>query len=352
MMLDIIFESKTIKQMLKRFNEVYTEEGVDSLTDMFSGLSPSIREVSAAAIDYCDAWNSIFDDNVYLLTAPNGKQYAGQTNKIKKRFDDYRRNGGSNEHFTRALIKYGFEKFEIESYTIPTACADIIEKFMILWNDLTNSYKGYNKTSGGKNGWMMTDETRTKIRASKLGIPRSVEAKAELKASWTPRRKAAQSMARSGINHPNFGKKFPEISAKMSGENNPKFGKKDSKETKEKKRIGRLGKKASDDTRAKQRTAKLGKKQSEETCFKKRGNANRATPVIVHGILFESSKYARNKEFPDKNEKYVSEFIRKHSNSPDLFLVSKEFYANCQENSITENITRKMYELFNQERGL
>ena len=77
MMLDIIFESKTIKQMLKRFNEVYTEEGVDSLTDMFSGSSPSIREVSAAAIDYCDAWNSIFDDNVYLLTAPNGKQYAG-----------------------------------------------------------------------------------------------------------------------------------------------------------------------------------------------------------------------------------------------------------------------------------
>ena len=155
--------------MLKRFNEVYTEEGVNYLADVFSGSSPSLREVSAAAIDYCNAWKSAFGDNVYLLTAPNGKQYAGQTSTLKTRFRDYKQGRGSNQHLSRALKKYGLDKFEIVYYTIPTACADIIEKFMILWYKLMNKDKGYNKQSGGKHNWMTSDETRAKMSAAQLG---------------------------------------------------------------------------------------------------------------------------------------------------------------------------------------
>ena len=50
---------------------------------------------------------------------------------------------------------------------------------------------------------------------------------------------------------------------------------------------------------------------------------------------------------------YVKNYISKpmYKNSIKIFKVSKDFYTECQENSITENITREMYERFNRERA-
>jgi group I intron endonuclease len=216
-MIDIIFESKTLKEITQKCNEIYTVEGVDYLVDVFSGTSPSLREVSAAAIDYCNAWKSTFDDNVYLLTAPNGKQYAGQTSTLKTRFRDYKQGRGSNQHFSRALKKYDFDQFEIVYYTIPTACADIIEKFMILWYKLMNKDKGYNKQSGGKHGWMTSNETRAKMSAAQLGEKNHFFGKTHdektrakmsilISAAMTAKIRAKISASKSGKNHPNFGK--------------------------------------------------------------------------------------------------------------------------------------------------
>ena len=339
-MIDILFESETIKEVLKSCNEVFTEEGVDYLAGVFSGSSPSMREVSAAAIDYCDAWKSAFDDNVYLLTAPNGKQYAGQTSTLKTRFRDYKQGRGSNQHLSRALKKYGFDKFEIVYYTIPTACADIVEKFMILWYKLMNKDKGYNKQSGGKHGWMTSDETRAKMSAAQLGEKNhffgkthNEEARAKMStsisASMTAEIRAKISASKSGENNPNFGKKrsketCAKIGAANSGEKNHWFGKKFSADHREKMSISRTGEKNP-----------------------------RTYPVVVNGCLYPTATEASEKQYPNYRNNYVKNYISKpmYKNSTKIFKVSKKFYAECQENSTTENITREMYERFNQGRA-
>ena len=53
---------------------------------------------------------------------------------------------------------------------------------------------------------------------------------------------AEEKANRSGKNHPNFGKKRPEVSAKLKGELNPFFGKKHSKETLAVQRAKKVGK--------------------------------------------------------------------------------------------------------------
>ena len=350
-LLNHIFEAKTLKELLKACCDEYTREGVEALTEFFTGTTPTLREVCDAAIDYCNAWNSLLNDNVYLMTAPNWKQYAGQTLNFDDRMRRYRENRGSNPHWKSALKMYGFENFTIEHYAIPTMCADIVEKFMILWYDLMNREKGYNKTSGGKNGFMMSAEIREKIGDAQRGVPKSAEAIAANKAAWTPKRRAAYGASQLGENNPMFGKGW-----KVSGEKNPFFGQKHTKASIKKmtgenagmfRRFGenhpKFGKKESVETRAKKSVARIGKKDSIETRAKKSGGNNHfSTPVVVNGMLYSYAKEASKKL--GKCDIYVSQFIFKHKASPKIFKVSKEFYADCMRKNIVENITREMNE--------
>jgi hypothetical protein len=344
-LLNALFEANTLKELLQICNDVYTKEAVEDLSDFFTGTTPALREVCDAAVEYCNANESLLDDNVYLLTAPNGKQYVGQTTNVKNRIKDYKKNKGSNSHWTSALRLYTIDKFKIEHYAIPTACADIIEKFMILWHDLINSDNGYNKTSGGKNGWLMSSEIRAKIRASHLGIPFSDERKAAMKAWWTPVRRNDKSITMSGENHPLkgktgekshlFGKKRPNHGDKMSGKNNPMFGM-----TGENNPM--FGKK--NPGVSKRNRERKGEKHQN---FGKFGeNSIRATPVVVNGTLFGSSIDASEKVFSMYARTYVSKFITTHKKSVAIFKVSKDFYIYCHQKKITENITRDMFETF------
>ena len=334
-----------------------TQRAVETISELFTGMTPTLHEVCNTVIEYCDASELYFNDNVYLMTAPNGKKYTGQTTNFDERINNYRKNKGSNPHWSRALKKYGFEKFKIEHVSIPTVCADIVETFMILWYDLMDPDKGYNKQSGGKNGFTMSNEVREKISQSTLGVPKSADHKAAIKASWSQDRKKEMILKNSGENNPMFGitgeqhhmfgKKRPEHSKKMSGENhpmygikgenNPNFGSKRTKETKEKQRAKRLGSITSEETKEKQRAAKLGEKSST------------ARAVVVNGTAYPCAKVASEKEFPDKNKKYVSHFIwvneKKNMKSTDIFYVSKEFHDYCKKNECV-NITHKMFTEF------
>jgi group I intron endonuclease len=338
-LLNALFETNTLKELLQICNDVYTKEAVEALSDLFSGTNPSLREVCDAAVEYCQTGESLLDDNVYLFTAPNGKKYVGQTTHLENRMSKYRNNTGSNKHWTSALKKYGFDNLAFEHHSIPTACADIIEKFMILWYELINRNNGYNKTSGGKNGFVMSVETCAKIRMAKLGVPRSDEAISILKATWSSVRRKAYSLKISGENNPMFG---------MFGENNPMFGKKrmDTSE-RNRKTIGikhpSFGKEESCETRAK----KSGKNngmfgQGWRITGGKHPNAN---TVVVNGKLYSTAKEASAQI--NKYEKYVSRFISKYLDSCEMFKVSKDFYKYCKDNNI-ENITREMFETFTQ----
>lgn len=342
-LLNSIFESNSLKELLKVSADFYIKEAIESLSDFFAGGTPTLHEICDITIEYCNANNILHDDSVYLMTSPNGKQYAGQTANLNERMRRYRQNRGSNPHWRRALKLYTFDAFKIEHYSIPTICADIIEKFMILWYDLMNCEKGYNKQSGGKNGWMISDEIRAKISASKRGVPLSENHKAALRASWTYERKVLFKMSWSGENHPmfgkkhcetaltkrigqdhpSFGKKRPEHSKKMSGENNPNFGK------------------FGEDHNC------FGKKRTDisEINSKKLGDKNpSAQPVVVNGTLYSYVGGASKTEFPDKNPGYVSTFIKTYKKSTKMFKISKEFYADCLRKNIIENITREMHE--------
>lgn len=307
-LLNALFEANTLKELLQICNDVYTKEAVEALSDLFSGTNPSLREVCDAAVEYCKASSSLLDDNVYLLTAPNGKQYVGQTTNMRSRIKNYKICRGSNEHLTRALKKYVFVNFMFQHHPIPTACADIIEKFMIRWYDLMNSEKGYNKTSGGKNGLVMSIETREKMRLAHIDIPLSDEHIAAQKAWWTLERKKEKGMMNAtNENHPMRGK---------YGENNPNFGSKRSKHTREKMSLSQTG-----------------------------INNPNANPVVVSGMLFCSASDASKKKFINNNKKYVAVFIRRNPNSTEMFKVSKDFYKYCKNNYI-EIITREMFDTF------
>lgn len=170
---------------------------------------------------------------VYKHTTPSGKVYIG----ITKQKPEQRWNNGNgyknNEHFHRAILKYGWENIEHEiicQAPMSAEQAGAVEKSLIELYDSTNPDKGYSNSIGGEYG--------------ALGVHRSAEA----------RRKMSESMK--GANHPNYGKhrsaetrrKLSEshkgkhlshetrrkLSESLKGANNPNYGKHLSDETRRK----------------------------------------------------------------------------------------------------------------------
>lgn len=340
-MLNFLFESKDINDFLKICNEIYTKAAVESLAEFFAGSTPSLREVSNAAIEYCNADKSPFDDNVYLFTSPNGKQYTGQTIHLNTRINSYKNGDGSNKHWSSSLKKYGFDNFIFEHYAIPTACADIIEKFMILWYDLMNRNKGYNKQSGGKNGWMMSDDTRSKISAAHLGKKKSDEHKAALSASWSHKRKQAFSDSQLGIKNHNFNKKLPHVSES----NRIRIVPTRSKASRAKSRAAMLGKKLTQNHKAALSESWTQERKQAYSESQSSINSHRAQPVVVEGILYPTAKEASKEKYG--NNFYVKTFISRHKNSTEIFKVSKEFYKYCIDNKI-DYIEYEMVKKFEQ----
>jgi group I intron endonuclease len=102
---------------------------------------------------------------VYKHTAPNGKVYIGITMRNPTvRF----RNGGGyseNEHFSRAISKYGWNNFahEILFSGLTADEASAMESELIDRYSSMNPKYGYNKTSGGQVGTTISMETREKL---------------------------------------------------------------------------------------------------------------------------------------------------------------------------------------------
>lgn len=112
---------------------------------------------------------------VYKHTTPSGKVYVGITKrKPEKRWD----NGNGykeNEHFYRAILKYGWENIEHEiicQAPMSAAQAGAVEKSFIALYDSTNPNKGYNHSIGGEYGFSgmhHSAEARKKMSESHKG---------------------------------------------------------------------------------------------------------------------------------------------------------------------------------------
>lgn len=167
---------------------------------------------------------------VYCLTSPSGKKYVGIAmgrGGFKERFRTYRNyQCKQQKHLYAALKFHGAENFKyevvLETYDIDNAKRS--EKYLIdVWN-LQDREIGYNITSGGDGrvGAKHSQETKDKIRLSKLGIKASEETKMKRsnsmkgKNTWAKGRimskeeKVSRSESMKGINTWMTGKKASE----------------------------------------------------------------------------------------------------------------------------------------------
>lgn len=208
---------------------------------------------------------------IYIATNKiNGKSYIGQTTRSisRRRSQHYKDAKRGNNYFHNALNKYKKEDFKwnvlykdipIEKLNVAEVCAIYIHN---------TYYEGYNSTTGGENGKIISEETKKKI-----------------------------SKANSG---------------KKSGKNNAMFGKKHSKETRKKISESNLGRKVSEETKKKLSIANTGKKISLETKIK--------TSNSLKGRKF-SKEHKQNISIGSKGRKVSEETRNKISRS----LGAKEF---------------------------
>ena len=187
---------------------------------------------------------------VYVHVSPSDKHYVGQT-----KLNFWRRWGADGKgykkdqpYFHNAINKYGWDNFEhvILKENLTKEEADYWEKYYInLW-DCTNRSKGYNLTNGGdgSKGAKRSEETKEKIRQSKLRTKLSEETKRKIgtasKGHYVSKevKKKIGDAQRGEKNH-NYGKTASEdarrkMSEAKSGEKNHNYGKHLSEDIKKK----------------------------------------------------------------------------------------------------------------------
>lgn len=178
---------------------------------------------------------------VYKHTCPNGKVYIGITSqKPSHRWLSDGRGYSHNEHFYRAILRYGWDniKHEILFDNLSRHDACKIEISLIEKHRSNNPQYGYNLSSGGE------------CSGSGVHRPRSEVAKLKQSFAMTGRKateetKEKMRLARIGKSHPHGSTKGhyqpphseewkKEMSARFKGENNPNYGKEMSEEQKRK----------------------------------------------------------------------------------------------------------------------
>lgn len=127
------------------------------------------------------------DAGVYKLTCiVNGKVYIGKGIQINKRINRHKNCKVGDGYLQRAILKYGWDSFTIEILeTIDNFDKTKDNEFLlereahyIRLFDSTDEHKGYNicKHSTDRTGFVMSEETKEKIRKANTGNPKLIEA--------------------------------------------------------------------------------------------------------------------------------------------------------------------------------
>jgi group I intron endonuclease len=186
----------------------------------------------------------IMDDTylIYKHTSPSGKSYIGQTNDYRRRCSWHQTSTGCRR-FATAIKKYGWSEFqhEILMEGLSLGEANHWESALILEHN-TLTPNGYNLTTGGDNK-LLSEETKSKISAAKLGKKRGPNKK-----QFSEETKSKMSSTRLGKIHSDETKYKVSISRRnMTNETRVKMSK--------------AKQNMSEETKAKMSEAKLGKKR-------------------------------------------------------------------------------------------
>ena len=187
------------------------------------------------------------DSGIYKITnIINNKVYIGSAFNLHNRIYIHcyllRRNEHHNPHLQSAWNKYSESSFEFNVIEICNR-DDLLTREQF-WLDEYKSYDnkyGYNicKIAGNTSGRRFSEETKQKMRESRLGSKASEEAKIKMSKSRTGERNGMY-----GKNHTEESKKkMSENRKDTSGEKNHFYGKHHSEETKEKLRKNAIEKK-------------------------------------------------------------------------------------------------------------
>ena len=196
-----------------------------------------------------------------MHTSPSGKVYIGITCNTPKRRWNNGRGYISNEYFTSAIKKYGWENFihEVLVTNLTKEDAENLEILLIKLYKSTDRRYGYNHAKGGETnkGYKLSEETKRKLSEN-----------------------------HSGEKNPNYGKPRPEevkkkISESRLGERNWMYGKVYTDE--EKRKLSELLKGKPKPPRTKEHIEHL-----------KKANSHRFKPVLCveTGNIYESLRYA------------------------------------------------------------
>ena len=121
---------------------------------------------------------------VYMHIAPNNKKYIGIT-KEKNPKERWRKGKGywTNEHFTSAINKYGWDNIQhiILYKELTKERAEQKEIELIAKYKTNNRQCGYNIEKGGSLNKEVSQETREKLRKNMLGKKHSKETKQKMK---------------------------------------------------------------------------------------------------------------------------------------------------------------------------
>ena len=110
---------------------------------------------------------------IYVITnIVNAKQYVGITKNFHRRIAQHKRMQGDSSALYAAIKKYGAENFVFTHIAdaFDKECACIIEQSLIKEKN-TFTPNGYNMTSGGDGGFVMSEESRKKMSEAKKGKP-------------------------------------------------------------------------------------------------------------------------------------------------------------------------------------
>lgn len=168
--------------------------------------------------------NDVVNGTIYMLkNKVNGKIYIGQTTReLSSRIYEHKRCRKSNSHLSSAIMKYGFDNFEVITLDTATTIQELNEKeynYIKQYNS-TDKTIGYNIEQGGRNS-LISDETKDKMSKSRTGIKQSAE--------WI----ANKTSSKGSIEALKYGRPKTDEQKKYLSENSPKYwqGKKRDEET-------------------------------------------------------------------------------------------------------------------------
>ena len=177
---------------------------------------------------------------VYIHSCPNGKKYVG----ITRQRPEKRWNNGcgyvKNEHFTRAIKKYGWENIDHMVIEVDTETEMYyLERYLIAYYNSNNPKYGYNNSRGGDSGGYGVVQSKETIEKRKGTLIERYGTlvndgcfKKGMK-TWTKGLKGVSSGWVKGNSFTDLHRKKLSISH---------IGHKDSEETKKKKSISHIGK--------------------------------------------------------------------------------------------------------------